>query len=254
MVTQQFLINTSAIRDKIFVDTTTVHPNTTSMISAQFEHALASYISAPVFGSTPVAQAGQLLMAVAGPTFAIDTVSPFLEGVIARKVIRMHNKPSNAVLLKATSNFITAGLHYLIAEAHVLAEKAGLPSAALETLIQENFGQYAYSVSQRMTQGAYYPAEGERPISALELGMKDVEIGLSIAKECEEGSKHPEGMRLEVGELVMRHMKQAMEYGKSRGRSLDSSSVFGAVRLNAGLNFETDKVELRDSSAKYEAR
>ncbi|KAF2651931.1 NAD(P)-binding protein [Lophiostoma macrostomum CBS 122681] len=244
----QLLISTCDINDKIFVDTTTVHPNTTSTVADEIRHAHASYIAAPVFGSTPVAQAGQLLMSIAGPDSAIETVLPFLEGVIARKVIRMHNQASSALLLKATSNFITAGLHYLIAEAHVLAEKAGLPSDALETLIHENFGQYAYSVSQRMTQGSYYPAQGERPISALELGMKDVGIGLSIAKDCDKG------MRLEVGELVMRHMNQAMKYGEEQGRPLDSSSVFGAVRLNAGLGFETQEVEDRESEAEDLAR
>lgn len=198
----------------------------------------ASYVAAPVFGATPLAQGGQLLIAVAGPVPAIETISPFL-ALIGRKVIAVDTDPSKALLLKTTSNFITAGLMYLISEAHVLAEKSGLPSSVLESLIEENFGQYAYGVSKRMTQGVYYPAKGEKPYSGLELGMKDVGHGLGIAKDV--------GMELQLGKLVMGAMKEAQRYGDETGRNMDSSSIFGSVRREAGLEFESEVVRSRDA-------
>jgi 3-hydroxyisobutyrate dehydrogenase-like beta-hydroxyacid dehydrogenase len=161
--------------------------------------------------------------------------------VIARDVIEVGSEPEKALLLKTTSNFITAGLMYLISEAHVLAEKSGLPAPVLETLIQENFGAYAYGVSQRMTTGGYFPAAGKAPSSGLELGIKDVGHGLDVAKAV--------GMELKLGELSMGAMEEAKVIGEERGRKLDSTSVYGIVRQRAGLEFESEGVvEKRDAN------
>jgi 3-hydroxyisobutyrate dehydrogenase-like beta-hydroxyacid dehydrogenase len=224
------------------VDTTTVHPSTTSSVAIQLKDADASYIAAPVFGATPLAQAGQLLMAVAGSAQAVQTVSPFLRGVIARAVINVGETPEKALLLKITSNFITAGLMMLLSEAHTLAEKSGLPASVLESLIEQNFGAYAHGVSKRMTSGAYFPAAGQAPSSGLELGIKDVGHGVNLAKE--------EGMKLEIGELYLQAAEEAKKYGEERERRCDSSSVFGIVRRRAGLEFESEGVKERDGAAR----
>lgn len=197
-----------------------------------------------MFGPPPVARAGQLLVAIAGPTQAIEILTPYLQGVIARGVIRVGEDPSKALLLKSTSNFISAGLMYLLSEAHVLAEKANLPGPVLETLIEANFGAYAANTSKRLTSGSYMPALGQAPNSALELAFKDVGIGLGVARE--------QGVKLEIGELSMRAMEEAKAYGDERGRKLDSHSVYGVVRKKAGLDFENKAVEERDALEEHQ--
>lgn len=220
------------------MDTTTVHPNTTASLAAQLATHDCSLIGAPVFGPPPAARAAQIIIAVAGPPNAVATISPFLKGVIARDVIHAGDDPSKALLLKSTSNFLAAGLQYLLSEAHVLAEKADLPAPVLESLIEKNFGAYAHNTSKRLTSGSYFPAEGQAPNSALELAIKDVGIGMGIAEE--------KGVKLEIGQLSMRAMEQAKKYGDERGRNLDSHSVFGVVRRGAGLEFENGAVRERD--------
>lgn len=121
-----------------------------------------------------------------------------------------------------------------------MAEKAGLPAAVLESLIEHNFGAYAHNTSRRLTSGSYFPAEGEVPNSALELAIKDVGIGVDIAKQKD--------MKLEIGELSMQAMNEAKTYGDGHGRNLDSHSVFGVVRERAGLGFENNAVQQRDMS------
>lgn len=234
----QDIISSASIKDKIIVDTTTVHPTTASESSAQLLAASASFISAPVFGATPLAQDWKLLI-TAGPDSAIQTITPFLKNVLARNVLHVSSNPSDALLLKTTSNFITAGLMYLISEAHTFASKTGLPSSTLEVFIHENFGGYAHGLSRRMTEGAYFPPEGVSPASELELGIKGMEHGLGIAQDV--------GMELRLGQLVMGCMKEAKKYGDERGRKMDSSSVFGVVRTSAGLPFETEVVRKRDA-------
>ncbi len=61
--------------------------------------------------------------------------------------------------------------------------------------------------------------------------------GLSIAEDV--------GVQLKVGELSIAAMIEAKGVGEERGRSLDSSSVFEAVRQRAGLTFENDAVRAR---------
>lgn len=192
-----------------------------------------------MFGSTPVAQAGQLLVAIAGRESAVAVIEPYLKGVVARGVIRVGEDPAQALLLKTTSNMLTAGMMYLISEAHTLAEKSGLPSSLLESLIEQNLGTYAHGVSKRLTSGAYLPAEGQAPQSSLELGIKDVQHGVDLAKN--------KGMRLDVGEAYVNAVKEAKEWGNEKGRALDSSSVFGVVRKRAGLAFENEVVQERDA-------
>lgn len=235
------IIDSGPITSKIIVDNTTVHPSTTSSIHTQIHKHGASYIAAPVFGATPLAQAGGLLVAIAGPTQALETISPFLKGVIARAVIHVGTEPDSALLLKTTGNFITAGLMYLLSEAHTFAAKTGLPADVLEMLVEQNFGAYVHGVSRRLTSGSYFPPEGRAPSSGLELGIKDVGHGVGLATE--------KGMRLEIGELYLDAAREAKAYGDERGRRCDSSSVFGIVRRRAGLEFETDGVKNRDEGA-----
>jgi 3-hydroxyisobutyrate dehydrogenase-like beta-hydroxyacid dehydrogenase len=198
------------------------------------------YVAAPVFGSTPVAQAGQLLIALAGPADAISTITPFLQGVLARSVIVVGNEPEKALLLKTSSNFITAGLMYLLSEAHTLASVSGLPASTLHSLVEQNFGAYAAGVSERLMTGAYCPAPGEAPRSGLELGIKDVGHGVNLAKE--------KGMQLKLGEMYLDAAGEAKAWGDERGRRMDSSAIFGVVRKRAGEDFETDVVKERNAS------
>jgi 3-hydroxyisobutyrate dehydrogenase-like beta-hydroxyacid dehydrogenase len=233
------IIDSGSIKDKIIIDTTTVHPSTTTQITQQISAANASYIAAPVFGSTPVALSGHLLIAVAGPPDAISTTSPFLKNVIARAVIEVGPEPAKALVLKTTSNFITAGLMLVLSEAHNLASLTGLPADVLSSLVEQNFGTYAAGVSERITTGAYCPAVGEAPRSGLELGIKDVGHGVSSAREA--------GMELKIGEMYLEAAHEAKTWAEDegKGRKMDSSSVFGVVRKRAGLEFETDIVKER---------
>ncbi|KAA8625515.1 MmsB 3-hydroxyisobutyrate dehydrogenase [Pyrenophora tritici-repentis] len=240
------LASNPTLDGKIILDTTTVHPSTSSSIVQQLSKVKVTYLSSPVFGATPLAVSGNLLIAIAGPPTAIDLVSPFLTGVIARSVIRVGPEPSQALLLKTTSNLITAGLMMLLSEAHTLAARTGLPAAVLEDLVAQNFGDYALGVSKRLTGGAYYPPKGEVPTSRLELGIKDVGHGVGIARE--------QGMRLGIGEMYLEAAEEARKYGEDKGRRCDSSSVFGVVRRRAGLEFATDMVKERDGDAKSEKK
>ncbi|KAI1733853.1 hypothetical protein F4680DRAFT_378021 [Xylaria scruposa] len=224
---------------KIVVDTTTIHPNTTKEISQKLQACGACFAAMPVFGATPVAEQGKLLAVFAGSADVYAMIEPFLKGVIAREVLLVGEEPEKATLLKTAGNFITAGLMELIAEAHVFAEKTGLGSDVLEKLLGLNFGTVAHSISTRMTTGVYIPANGEAPWSDLNLALKDVGHGVDSAKQA--------GVSLKVGNTALEHLERAKVYSEENGkRPLDSSSLYGVVRQDSGLDFRTDYVQKRD--------
>ena len=126
----------------------------------------------------------------------------------------------------------------IVAEAHVLAEKTGLGNEAMEALLEQQYGPLALAMSKRITTGVYMPPRNERPYSDLTLALKDVGHGITVAKEA--------GTRLEVAEVALQHLNEAARYGENEGRALDSSSMYGVLRKQAGLDFESDVVKTRD--------
>lgn len=227
----------SLLQNKLIIDTSTIAPSTTRHINHLLTDANVSFIAAPVFGATPVAVQGQLLFALAGPSASIASVKPYISACLARSTIAVGTDPSQATLLKTTGNFITAALAETISEAHVLAEKSGLPPAVLNDMIHQNYGAYAGSISEKLVTGVYCPPRGERPRSDVKLAVKDVSHGLDAAREV--------GMDLDVADVTFGRLGRAVDWGTRQGRELDSSAVYGVVRLDAGLDFENAAVRER---------
>ncbi|OTB09807.1 hypothetical protein K445DRAFT_78702 [Daldinia sp. EC12] len=234
------ILDSGEVVGKTVVDTTTIHPETTTKaLAKRLKDRAAEFAAAPVFGATPVAEAGQLLVAFGSSTAVYEKISPFLKGVIAREVLLIGEEPEKATLLKTTGNFLMAGLMELIAEAHVFAEKTGLGSTALERLLELNFGTVAHSDSVRMTTGVYAPGKDQAPWSDLDLALKDVGHGVDCAARV--------GVQLKVANTALEHLRRAKEYSEKNGRRrLDSSSLYGVVREDAGLDFRIDLVRKRD--------
>ncbi|OHF03929.1 hypothetical protein CORC01_00791 [Colletotrichum orchidophilum] len=226
---------------KIFVDTSTVHPLSSAKARERLAAKQAKFIAAPVFGASPIAAQGTLLWIVAGPDEAVEKIQPFVVGVMGRGIIRLGEDVQKASIMKTAGNFLTAGMMELVAEAQVFAEKSGLGSEAMEDLLGQQYGPLALTMSKRLTTGAYLPPRDERPWSDLTLAMKDVGHGLSCAEQV--------GVRLDIAEIAARHLKEAKKISDTQRRAFDSSSLYGIVRKEAGLDFETEFIKKRDGSA-----
>ncbi|KAF3762298.1 hypothetical protein M406DRAFT_352685 [Cryphonectria parasitica EP155] len=230
----------SGLSGKLIVDTSTVHPTSSTRAQARLAQEGVKMVAAPVFGASPVAAQGKLLFILAGPDEAVQAISPYLVGVMGRGVIRLGEDVSQSSMLKTAGNFMTAAMMEVVAEAHVFAEKTGVGSEAMESLIEQQYGPLALSMSKRLTTGAYMPAKDERPWSDLNLALKDVGHGIGCAKDA--------GARLPVGELALAHLQEAKAFSDEKGRAMDSSSMYGVLRRQAGLDFETDLVKQRDEA------
>lgn len=86
---------------KTFVDTTTVHPDTTKEVAQWLSQRGILFVAAPVFGPPPSAEKGQLMMALAGPKREfLEMLSHALKGVLAQDILIVSDVPEKAVLMK----------------------------------------------------------------------------------------------------------------------------------------------------------
>jgi len=111
------------------------------------------------------------------------------------------------------------GMIEILAEALVFAEKSGLGTDNLKKWIDlffPNTPTAAYTV--RMLSGDYCPVPPKRPGFQVDLARKDCKHAMDIARAS--------GTRLEVVELMDKHLAKAKEIG---GDNMDIRYVFDCV-------------------------
>ncbi|KAL2855848.1 hypothetical protein BJY01DRAFT_264230 [Aspergillus pseudoustus] len=219
-----------SLKDKIFVDCSTVHPETVGLTAAKLKEKQADFLAAPVFGGNPIAVDGKLVFAIGGPKRASDIVKPLIQDVMGRKVIDCGEDAKKSALLKIAGNIITVNLMEAVGEAQVFAEKTCLGTGAMEELIGEAFGPVAGGYSKRLTTGAYAPPLDSRPGFGVSLAIKDANHAFAMAKES--NAELP-GLKVATDNMVA-----ARKYA---GECLDSSSMYGVLRQKAGLEFWNEK-------------
>ncbi|KAI1455416.1 6-phosphogluconate dehydrogenase [Annulohypoxylon moriforme] len=232
------IVSSGDISKKVYVDCSTVHPDTSVAVSKKISEAGGEFVSAPVFGAAPMAEAGKLIFVTAGPSSAMTKIAPYLNGVMGRSVIEMGSDVSKSSLLKIAGNVCVISFMEVICEAHVFAEKTGLGSEILEKMLSDMFGPVLESYSKRLTTGAYVPPLDGKAGFDVQLAIKDAKHALNCAKEA--------GTRLEVSEVALSHLEKAKSL--MGDRPLDSSSIYGAIRTESGLDFLTDICKKRDQN------
>jgi 3-hydroxyisobutyrate dehydrogenase-like beta-hydroxyacid dehydrogenase len=86
--------------DKIWIDTSTVHPDTCARSSERLGQKGAIFVASPVFGASPIAAAGKLIFSMAGPATTIDRIGPFILAAMGKSIINMGEDVRKASLLK----------------------------------------------------------------------------------------------------------------------------------------------------------
>ncbi|TVY42093.1 putative oxidoreductase [Lachnellula occidentalis] len=213
-------------KGKLFVDCSTVHPDTTERLAKKITAAGAEFVACPVFGAAAMADNGQLVCVLAGPKASVEKVKPYTKGVVARANIDFGGQPvGKALLLKVIGNTFVLNMVETLSEGHVLAEKSGLGSENLHQFIEAMFPGPYTAYSTRMISGDYH--KREEPLFAVDLARKDARHAMALAKDA--------GTRLKDLEVAEAHLEQVK---KHRGEAGDIAAIYGAVRQEAGLKFE----------------
>jgi len=216
----------SSLKGKLFVDCSTVHPDTTEGLAKKIIGAGAEFVACPVFGAPAMADNGQLVCVLAGPKESVERVKPYTKGVIGRAIVDFGGQPvGKATLLKVIGNTFVINMIETLSEGHVLAEKSGLGNDHLHQFIETMFPGPYTAYSTRMMSGDYH--KREEPLFAVDLARKDARHAMALAKAA--------GTRMKDLEVADAHLEQVK---KHKGEAGDIAGIYGAVRQEAGLKFE----------------
>jgi len=215
------------VKGKLFVDTSTVHPETSNALAERIGAKGAEFVAMPVFGAPAMADAGTVICVLAGPSSSIAKVKPYTTGVVGRADIDyVDQEPGKATLLKVIGNTFIINMVESLAEGLTLAELSGLGTDNLHKWIEVMFpGPYA-AYSNRMLAGDYY--KREEPLFAVDLARKGAGHALDIAKKVGNA-------KMGALEAADSHLVAVKEHLGAKG---DLPSIYGAVRQENGLKFE----------------
>ncbi|KAM0801722.1 NAD binding domain of 6-phosphogluconate dehydrogenase-domain-containing protein [Usnea florida] len=214
------------VKGKLFVDCSTVHPDTTNALAKSIQAQGAELVACPVFGAPAMADNGQLVCVLAGPASAVERVKPYCKGVIGRANIDFSDQPhGKATLLKIIGNTFILNMVETLSEGHTLAEKSGLGNENLHQFIETMFPGPYTAYSGRMMGGDYY--KRNEPLFGVDLARKDAKHALKLAEAS--------GTRLKDVEVADGHLADIQKHMGSKG---DIAGIYGAVRQEAGLKFE----------------
>ena len=169
------------VEGKILVDSTTVHPTVTNNLARSTAAKGAEFASMlgmpsfsairvklklntqPVLGSPAMAIAGQLICIGSGPAAAIDTIKPYVTGVMGRQLIEFRDseagKAGKADMLKLIANTFILNVNEIVAEDLTFAEKTSIEPRKLQDLLDSLFGPLYSIYAQRMVDGIYLENE-----------------------------------------------------------------------------------------------
>ena len=179
-----------------------------------------AYVSAPVFGRPPVAAQGQLDIIAAGSAEMLQRCEPLFK-VLGKQTFVVGEEPAKANAVKIARNFLLSTVIESLGEAYALVRKCGVePQKFWEILGNTSLGCPAYKNYGRMiVDQAWTPAQFAMP-----LGVKDVELALATAREA--------GMRLPSGEMIRKHLLEAIQAGRAEQ---DWAALAGKLAADAGL-------------------
>ncbi|ERS95952.1 hypothetical protein HMPREF1624_07487 [Sporothrix schenckii ATCC 58251] len=228
-VYDEVLSSDANIEGKLFIQSATIHPDTTERLAAKVEKRGALFLAAPVFGAPAMAEAGALVGVLSGAAAAVDRAQFLFKGVTSRQDILLKDAPvSHAALLKVIGNTFILNMVEQLAEGHVLAEKTGLGTGAMHELMQAIFPGSYVAYSERMMSGQYYTME--RPLFAVDLARKDIGFALRLGEKV--------GVTLQNARTADAHLVEVKAHDGETG---DVAGIYGAVRQESGLPYENLK-------------
>ncbi|OCL11271.1 hypothetical protein AOQ84DRAFT_386947 [Glonium stellatum] len=215
------------VKGKLFVDCSTVHPETSNALAKRIGEKGAEFVAMPVFGAPAMADAGSLVCILAGPSSSTDKVKPYTTGVVGRANIDYSDQePGKATLLKVIGNTFVINMVEALSEGHTLAELSGLGTDNLHKWIEAMFPGPYTAYSSRLLAGDYY--KREEPLFAVDLARKDARHAMDIARKAGNA-------KLGALEVADSHLAAVKEHLGAKG---DLPSIYGAVRQENGLKFE----------------
>lgn len=200
---------------RVLLEMSTVPPHVARALEPDVRARGGGILDAPVSGSVPLAEAGTLTVMAGGDATDLERARPVLEGLSAR-IFHMGPLGTGATI-KLAVNSIIFGLNQSLAEALVLAEKAGVERARAYEVFAASAIAAPYT---KYKEAAFLDPEGTPPAFSLGLSAKDLRLILTLA--------HAVGATMPQTETNLASIEAAAEHS---GAEADLAAV--AERLRA---------------------
>jgi 3-hydroxyisobutyrate dehydrogenase len=162
---------------QVVLEMSTIAPETVRAIEPSVRARGATLLDAPVSGSVPVVERGELLIMAGGDAEALDRARPVLEA-LSSKIIHVGELGTGATM-KLAVNALVHGLNVALSESLVLAERAGVD----RTAAYEVFASGAAAAPFVLYKRAAFERPNETPVAfRLDLVGKDLDLILELAR------------------------------------------------------------------------
>ncbi|MCY0978447.1 NAD(P)-dependent oxidoreductase [Chryseobacterium wangxinyae] len=156
------------IADKLFIDMSTISPEESTKIADAVKIKEASFLDAPVAGSTKPAEEGTLIFMVGGEDKDVEKAAPYLEKL--GKEIKHLGKNGKGLAAKLSVNYFISALYQGLAETILLSDKLGINRKDMLEIINESAsGSGATKVKTPLLIEDDY-----KPAFSLDLMLKDI--------------------------------------------------------------------------------
>lgn len=195
----------------VAVDTSTVDPATVLEVGAAIDAAGAGFLDCPVSGSVSTVEAGALTVMAGGDPALIARVEPLLSA-ISKRVVHVGPRGAGAAC-KLAVNGLVHGLNVALAEALVLAEKAGVDRRVAYEVFATGAGGAPFVQYKRQ---AFEHPETAAVAFSLDLVAKDLELITGLAARV--------GARMDQAATGLEIVRRALAAGMG-GRDLSALAV-----------------------------
>ena len=209
----------------VFIDNSTIKPETARSIAATLAEVEVSALDAPVSGGDVGAKAGTLAIMVGGQRDTFDSMLPIFQAM--GKTITYVGESGAGQVAKACNQIMVAAQMVAMGELILLAQKSGVDPRKVIDAIQGGAAQcWALDVKpQRLFAGERQPG------FKAYMQHKDLGIVLDTARAY--------GMPLPVTAVIMQLYESMLQLGM---RDLDNSAVIGVLEAMANERLR-EKVE-----------
>jgi len=163
----------------VVCESSTIDPGTVRRLRPLVEDRGASLLDTPVSGSVSTVEAGQLTIMAGGDPAVLERARPALDP-LARQIFHVGELGAGAVM-KLAVNSILHGLNLAVAEALVLAERAGVD----RTTAYEVFAASAIAAPFVHYKREAFEHPGRPPVAfSIDLVAKDLDLILALAAQA----------------------------------------------------------------------
>jgi 3-hydroxyisobutyrate dehydrogenase-like beta-hydroxyacid dehydrogenase len=196
----------------VVLEMSTVAPATSLRVGEAVAATGAAFLDAPVSGSVPTVEKGELTIMVGGDAAALERARPVLDA-LASKIFHVGSLGAGATV-KLAVNALVHAIDVGLSEALVLAEKAGVDRSAAYDVFAAGAAAAPFVLYKRL---AFEDPDHAQLTFTLDLMAKDLDLILSLARDV--------GAPMAQGERNRELVERALAEGFS-GRDMSSIAEY----------------------------